>query len=77
GLVARQTGAVIVPAYISGSNRLWDCFLGREKLAVIIGKPMTGSELEQFPDTKDGYRLLAEAVMERIGDLKKEFQKHD
>lgn len=76
GMVARKTGAPIVPAYISGSNRLWSCFTGRAKLRVIFGKPMAASELEKFPETKEGYRLLAEAVMERIGELKKEFQKH-
>lgn len=76
GMVAAKTGAPIVPVFISGSNRLGGCFTGREKLWVIFGKPMTASELQKFPDTKEGYRLLAEAVMERIGELKKEFQKH-
>ncbi|PKK84430.1 MAG: 1-acyl-sn-glycerol-3-phosphate acyltransferase [candidate division Zixibacteria bacterium HGW-Zixibacteria-1] len=77
GLVALKTGAPIIPAYISGSNRLLACFLGRERLSVVIGKPLDSSESKDYPDTKDGYRMLAEAVMGRISDLKKDSQKHD
>ncbi|RKX32208.1 MAG: 1-acyl-sn-glycerol-3-phosphate acyltransferase [Candidatus Zixiibacteriota bacterium] len=75
GMVAIKTGALVVPAYIHGANHKKACFLGREKLAIIFGKPIGSSELGEYEDNKAGYRRLSEAIMDRISDLKKDLQK--
>ncbi len=74
GMIARKSLCPICPTYINGTNRLWDCFIGRDRLGINYGRTITADELEQFEDNKDGYRLLAENVMERIRELKKEYK---
>ena len=72
GMVATRARVPIVPAYIHGSNRLKDCFLGRERMTITYGKPISAEEVAAFESNKQGYQALAEAVMERIAALKAE-----
>jgi 1-acyl-sn-glycerol-3-phosphate acyltransferase len=72
GLIAKKTRAAIVPAYIYRSNRLWRALFGRGRVRVLFGEPIAPDEVERFDDSKEGYRSLAEFVMERIGQLKLE-----
>lgn len=71
GLIASNAGCPIVPAYIHGTNRLKECFWGREKLRVVFGEPLPPAWVESFPKSKEGYIAMAAAVMERIGELKR------
>ncbi|MBN2227385.1 MAG: 1-acyl-sn-glycerol-3-phosphate acyltransferase [candidate division Zixibacteria bacterium] len=73
GLLARNADVPIVPAYIHGTNKLRACFWGKEKMAVVFGDPIDAGQVETFSRDKDGYRALAETVMERIRALKDDF----
>ncbi len=73
GLLARNADVPIVPAYIHGTNRLRACFWGKEKMAVVFGDPIDAGHVAAFPKDKDGYRALADTVMERIRALKNDF----
>ncbi|MFH2036662.1 MAG: lysophospholipid acyltransferase family protein, partial [Candidatus Zixiibacteriota bacterium] len=55
GMLARKAMVPIVPAYIHGSNKLKDCFWGREKMGLIYGAPITEEEIEKFDDSREGY----------------------
>ncbi len=69
GMIARQNHVPIVPAYVNGSENLWRA-LRKRSMRIYYGDPIPYEEIERFPDTKDGYRSLAEHVMEHIGRLK-------
>ena len=70
GMIAVTSEAPVVPVYIHGANRLKDCFLGKEKLAIIYGEPIPRGEIEKFGREKEGYYGLAEEILRRIGELK-------
>nr|MBN2278341.1 1-acyl-sn-glycerol-3-phosphate acyltransferase [candidate division Zixibacteria bacterium] len=73
GLLARRNMVPVVPVYINGANRLKECFLGRNRLGTIFGRPIGTDKIAEFSDDREGYRNLAVYIMERIGELKKEF----
>lgn len=70
GLIARQTGAAIVPAYAHRTHRPWNCLLTRRPMRIYFGPPITAEEVAAYGDDKEGYRALADDVMARIGRLK-------
>lgn len=70
GLIARKTGAPIVPVYAHGLNRAMAAFFRRCRVRVRFGRPISGGEVMAFGDDKEGYRALTELVMTRIGELK-------
>jgi len=72
GIIAVKSGAPVIPAYIHGGNRLGACFLGRDRLSITFGKPIGSSEIEKCENDKEGYRILAEHIMGRIADIKKD-----
>lgn len=74
GLIARHCAVPIVPAFMTGSNRLRDCFLGREILSVIYGQPIDSDEVKAYDTGKDGYRRLADEIMSRIQRIKDEYK---
>jgi 1-acyl-sn-glycerol-3-phosphate acyltransferase len=69
GMIARQTRATILPAYVCGTKNLWRALRSR-KIRIYYGDPVGPEEIERFPDTKEGYRELAKYVMEHIGRLR-------
>ena len=73
GMIAAMSGAPVIPAYIHGSNRLSACLMGKETLGIIYGRAMAGEKIASYAKEKDGYRRLAEDIMNRIKDLKTEF----
>jgi 1-acyl-sn-glycerol-3-phosphate acyltransferase len=75
GMIAVRAGCPIVPVYIDGSNRLLDCFLGRHRLRITYGQPLSAEWVTSFEATKESYVEIAETVMERLESLKKEHQK--
>jgi 1-acyl-sn-glycerol-3-phosphate acyltransferase len=75
GMIAVRAGCPIVPVYIDGSNRLLDCLLGRHRLRITYGQPLSAEWVTSFEATKESYVEIAETVMERLESLKKEHQK--
>ncbi len=75
GIIAKKGNVPIVPAYISGSNRLFSGLPGRIKFGVIFGKAIMPDDIAKYENSKDGYKNLAADIMERIKELKKEFDK--
>ncbi|MEP0827943.1 MAG: lysophospholipid acyltransferase family protein [Candidatus Zixiibacteriota bacterium] len=75
GMIAINSGAPVVPVYIHGANRLWRCFIGKEKLAIVYGAPMDKDETRRFEQDKEGYHRLAEEIMRRIDSLKEDLLK--
>jgi 1-acyl-sn-glycerol-3-phosphate acyltransferase len=70
--LAFAAGVPVVPAAISGSNRLCDVFFRRAKLRVGFAKPVSLSDFESGGDDDTRYDLLTQAVMAEIGRLKVE-----
>ncbi len=69
GLMAKRAKVPIVPAHISNSRSFFKLpFTGR-RLIIKYGSPVKTEWLETVPDTKEGYRLIAEEVMKRIKAL--------
>jgi 1-acyl-sn-glycerol-3-phosphate acyltransferase len=67
--LAFATGVPVVPAVISGSNRLRDVFLRRAKLRVGFAKPVSLSDFDSDGDDDTRYGRLTEVVMAEIGRL--------
>jgi 1-acyl-sn-glycerol-3-phosphate acyltransferase len=74
GMVAVRAGCPIVPVLIDGSNQLMDCLLGRYRIRITYGQPLSAEWVKSFEATKESYTQIAEKVMERIEALKKEPQ---
>lgn len=70
--LAFATGVPVVPAAISGSNRLRDVFFRRTKLRVGFAKPVSLSDFGSDEDDDTRYDRLTQAVMAEIGRLKAE-----
>ncbi len=70
GMIASRAECPIAVGYIHGSNRPGDCFRGREQLSITYGETFSADWVKSFPASKEGYRQIATAVMERIGELK-------
>jgi 1-acyl-sn-glycerol-3-phosphate acyltransferase len=75
GMIARQAEVTIVPAFIHGANRLWDCFWGKTRLAVKYGAPISADWIKSIPVDKKGYEAIADEIMARIRELKKDHKK--
>lgn len=70
GLIARRYGAAIVPTYVYRSNKAMEALILRRGIRILFGEPILPDEIAKYDDNKHGYRLLAEYVMEKIGELK-------
>ncbi len=70
GVIALEAKVPIVPAYINGSNRLKDCLLGRDRLAIYFGEPLPVDAITSSVAGKTGYIQIAELVMNRIKDIR-------
>jgi 1-acyl-sn-glycerol-3-phosphate acyltransferase len=74
GMIAREAGVSIVPAFIHGANRLSDCFWGKTRLTVKYGGPISAEWVKCQSAEKEGYLSIAGEIMKRIGKLKTEYQ---
>lgn len=73
GIIAQTAKVPVVPVYVSGTDKLSACFFGKETLNLFIGSPVTVDKIKNYTDDKNGYRELADEIMNRIKDLKAEF----
>jgi 1-acyl-sn-glycerol-3-phosphate acyltransferase len=74
-LIARQTGAVIVPVAVEGTQKIapkGSKFLHRNRVQLTVGDPITAKEiLASHPDSdKDALSLIGEEIMSRIAALR-------
>ena len=74
GMIALEAGVPIVPAYISNSGKLWDCFLRRKKLIIGFDWPIGKSWLDEVPKNKEGYKSIGQEIMRRIGMIKEKIE---
>jgi len=72
GMLARKAMVPILPAYIENSRAFWKLPFTGKRIRVRFGRPLPLDLLASYPDDKEGYRAIAEAVMAAIGELKKQ-----
>jgi 1-acyl-sn-glycerol-3-phosphate acyltransferase len=68
GFIACMNGAPVVPAYITGSDRLARAFLRGGGVEVAFGAPISATEAK----SSDEYRALSKEIAGEIGRLKQE-----
>ncbi len=67
GWIATLSKAPIVPVYVHGSDHPWRALFRRPRISVVIGKPLSLSELDaRSLEGKDRYQRIAEEILERI-----------
>jgi 1-acyl-sn-glycerol-3-phosphate acyltransferase len=70
GMIAALAAAPVVPAYVTGTNRLGAAFLRKADLRVSFGEPvMPAPAGDAGPESRDGYQKVTDEVMRRIADL--------
>jgi 1-acyl-sn-glycerol-3-phosphate acyltransferase len=70
GFIACMNNAPVVPAYITGSNRLARAFLRGGGVEVAFGQPIAAPETK----SSDGYRALSQEIADEIGRLRQEVE---
>ncbi len=75
GLLSVKAGAPVVPAYMSGSNRIKRAVLRLGTVDLHFGEPYHPPEENEAAKAKDLYRAVGEEVMKRIAELKAEAEK--
>ncbi|HHE39215.1 MAG TPA: 1-acyl-sn-glycerol-3-phosphate acyltransferase [Candidatus Cloacimonetes bacterium] len=72
GKIAIQTGKDIVPIYMKNSNKFRKCFLGKDRLKIVIGEKIKKEDYSNLDDSKNNYRYLANFIMKKIKELENE-----
>jgi len=75
GMIACEAGVPIVPTYISNSSDLLDCFLKGRRLVIGFDIPIEKDWLARVPKNKEGYKIIGQEIMNRIGRLKDKIEK--
>jgi 1-acyl-sn-glycerol-3-phosphate acyltransferase len=70
GLLARKAMVPIVPAYIENSRGFLKLPFSGKRLKITFGAPISRKQIEEYPDSNEGYRAISEELMSRIGELK-------
>jgi len=74
-MIACEAGVPIVPTYISNSSDLLDCFLKGRRLVIGFDIPIEKDWLARVPKNKEGYKIIGQEIMNRIGRLKDTIEK--
>lgn len=77
GMIALEAGVPIVPAYISNSGNLLNCFLRKKRLIIGFDSPIQESWLDGVPKNKEGYKEIGQEIMRRIGKIKEKIEKEN
>ncbi|MBN1165422.1 MAG: (d)CMP kinase, partial [Candidatus Krumholzibacteriota bacterium] len=72
GFIALHTGVSILPLYVSGSDKIRDCFWRKRKLRVRLGMPIRIDSNYKPEDRKRDYQVLTLMVREEMGMLRDE-----
>jgi 1-acyl-sn-glycerol-3-phosphate acyltransferase len=67
--VSFETGAPIIPACITNSNRIKSVLFSSKRVAVRFGRPIYPKEYEHLEAGKERLRQMTADVMSRIGEL--------
>ena len=77
GFLVAKGQAPVVPVYVHGSYEAWSKHSGglkRKPIHVIFGKLITQEEIERLGKGREAYAKIGELIMERIAELKAEFE---
>jgi 1-acyl-sn-glycerol-3-phosphate acyltransferase len=72
GKFAIDTKRDICPVYIHNSTNFMKCFLGKERLKIVIGEKIKAISFAEMGDSKEDYKKLAKIVIEKVYRLKNE-----
>ncbi|MDP8202299.1 MAG: lysophospholipid acyltransferase family protein [Candidatus Tenebribacter burtonii] len=72
GKFAIETKKDIIPMYIHNSTNFLKCFLGKERLKIVIGEKITAKSFAEMANIKENYKNLTDSVMEKVYELKNE-----
>jgi len=72
GKITSETGKNILPVYIHNSDHLWQCFLRKKKLQIVIGNIIEIKDFQGIEDRKEKYKTIAEYSLNQIYELKNE-----
>ena len=75
GMIAREAGVPIIPAYISNSSNLLSSLLKRRRMIIGFDAPISKDWLVLVPKSKDGYKIIGQEIMNHIGNLKVKIEK--
>ncbi len=75
GMIGREAGVPIVPAYISNSGNLLNGLLKRKRMIIAFDAPIPKEWMTGVPKNKEGYKSIGQEIMSRIGELKVKIEK--
>jgi 1-acyl-sn-glycerol-3-phosphate acyltransferase len=70
GLLSVKAGVPVVPAFVSGSNKIKRAMLRLDRVRLEFGEPYFPPEESGLANSKELYRTVGEEVMRRIAELK-------
>ena len=73
GMIAKRSGAQIVPAYLYRSHKIWGALLARRHMKIVFGEPIPADAVARHSDDREGYQAIADEVLTRIGALKNSY----
>ena len=68
GYLLMENKTPVIPAYVEGTDNLFQAFLRKKPMRVVFGKEIR-FDFSQFEASKETYQKLSDAVMERICSL--------
>ncbi|MBN2288183.1 MAG: 1-acyl-sn-glycerol-3-phosphate acyltransferase [Candidatus Glassbacteria bacterium] len=77
GLLAQETGAVIVPVYVRGTDRLLAALLRKRPMAVFYGCPLPPEQYGSFERSTRGQLAVSELIMQRISCMQQAYDTVD
>jgi len=78
GFLVAKGQAPVVPVYVHGSYEAWSKNSGglkRKPVTVLFGKLITQEEIRGLGSGREAYGKIGELIMERIAELKENFEK--
>jgi len=72
GKFAIEAKKDICPIFIHNSDNFSKCFLGKERLKIVIGERIKASSFSEMDSTKENFKILADQVMKKVYGLKDE-----
>lgn len=69
GQLAIGTNNAVLPVRIINSNHWLACIFRLRRMQIIIGEPIGLDVVRSYPDNKEGYRALAEYILQTINEL--------
>jgi 1-acyl-sn-glycerol-3-phosphate acyltransferase len=68
GMLAMRSGALVVPAYVSGGRQASGHLWSPQAVRTLIGEPIDPARVS-LPSGRKGYQALSDLVLERIKEL--------